>query len=167
MGGTLFLISCVMHSLRRRTSCCKSFNIAAIRATGSGSFLAFLCSDTTSYPVRGTSFLCLKATSFSPTGLEATGGILFPLLFLCLGAMLLWRDCFFPLLYPVPSGVAKMWVCLFSSAHRPKDLGPSNCSLVDWAWFTAAKGSCLRTKWCTWQASYNTYKLAKKTRIFV
>ena len=29
----------------------------------------------------------------------------------------------------------------FSLAHRPKDPGPNNCSLVDWAWFTAAKGA--------------------------
>ena len=28
---------------------------------------------------------------------------------------------------------------LFSLAHRPKDPGPNNCILVDWAWFTAAK----------------------------
>ena len=75
------------------------------------------------------------------------------------------------LLFPTPLP-SPQWSCQnvgvpFSSAHRPKDLGPSNCSSVDWAWFTATKGSCLRTKWCTWQASYNTYKLAKKTRIFV
>ena len=29
----------------------------------------------------------------------------------------------------------------FSLAHKPKDPGPNNCSLVDWAWFTAAKGA--------------------------
>ena len=29
----------------------------------------------------------------------------------------------------------------FSLAHRPKDPGPNNCSLVDWAWFTTAKGA--------------------------
>ena len=29
----------------------------------------------------------------------------------------------------------------FSLQHRPKDPGPNNCSLVDWAWFTAAKGA--------------------------
>ena len=29
----------------------------------------------------------------------------------------------------------------FSLAHRPKDPRPNNCSLVDWAWFTAAKGA--------------------------
>ena len=55
----------------------------------------------------------------------------------------------------------------FSSAHWPKDPEPSNCSLVDWAWFTTTKGSCLRIKWCTGQDFYNTHKLAKKTRIFV
>ena len=27
----------------------------------------------------------------------------------------------------------------FSLAHRPKDPRPNSCSLVDWAWFTAAK----------------------------
>ena len=29
----------------------------------------------------------------------------------------------------------------FSLQHRHKDPGPNNCSLVDWAWFTAAKGA--------------------------
>ena len=29
----------------------------------------------------------------------------------------------------------------FSLAHWPKDSGPSSCSLVDWAWFIAAKGA--------------------------
>ena len=29
----------------------------------------------------------------------------------------------------------------FSLQHKPKDPGPNNCSLVDWAWFTAAKGA--------------------------
>ena len=87
-GRTLSLISCVLPSLRRRTSCSKSFNITIIRAMGSGSCLACLCSDTTSYSTKGTSPLCLEATLFSPTGSEAIGGILVPLLFLCLGGML-------------------------------------------------------------------------------
>ena len=82
------LISCVLPSLRRRTSYSKSFNIAVIRAMGSGSCLACLCSDTTSCSIKGTSPLCLEATSFSPTGSEAAGGILVPLLFFCLGGML-------------------------------------------------------------------------------
>ena len=90
-GGTLSLISYVLPSLRRRTSCSKSFNIAVIRAMGSGSCLECLCSDTTSCSIRGTSLLYLEATSFSPTGLEATCGILVPLLFLCLGGMLCER----------------------------------------------------------------------------
>ena len=29
----------------------------------------------------------------------------------------------------------------FSSAHWPKDLGLNSCGLVDWAWFTVAKGA--------------------------
>ena len=29
----------------------------------------------------------------------------------------------------------------FSLARRPKDPGPNDCGLVDWAWFTAAKGA--------------------------
>ena len=87
-GGTLSLISCVLPSLRRRISYCKSFSISAIRATGSGFCLACLCLDMTSCSTRGTSFLCLEATSFSPTGLEAVGGALVPLLFFGLGAML-------------------------------------------------------------------------------
>ena len=87
-GGVLSLTSCVLPSLRRRTSCCKSFNIAVIQATRSSSYLAFLCSDTTSYSVRGTSPICLEAILFSPTGLVAAGGILAPLLFLGLEGML-------------------------------------------------------------------------------
>ena len=87
-GGALSLTSCVLPSLRRRTSCCKSFNIAVIRATRSGSYLMFLCSGATSCSVRGTSPLCLEATSFSPTGSEAAGGILASLLLLGLRGML-------------------------------------------------------------------------------
>ena len=87
-GGTLSLISYVLPSLRRRTSCSRSFNIAVIRAMGSGSCLMCLCPNTTSYSTRSTSPLCLEATSFSPTGSEATGGILVHLLFICLGGML-------------------------------------------------------------------------------
>ena len=87
-GGTLSLISCVLPYLGRRTSYSKSFNIAVIRAMGSGSCLACLCSDTTSCSIKGTSPLYLETTSFSPTGSEAAGGILVPLLFFCLGGML-------------------------------------------------------------------------------
>ena len=87
-GGVLSLTSCVLPSLRRQTSCYKFFNIAVIRATRSSSYLAFLCSDTTSCSVKGTSPLCLEATSFSPTGSKATGGTLAPLLFLGLRGML-------------------------------------------------------------------------------
>ena len=87
-GGVFSLTSCVLPSLRRQTSCCKSVNIAVIRATGFGSCLAFLCSDMTSCFVRSTSPLCLEATSFSPTGSEIAGGILAPLLFLGFGGML-------------------------------------------------------------------------------
>ena len=87
-GGVLSLTSCVLPSLRRQTSCYKFFNIAVIRATGSSSCLAFLCSDTTSCSIKGTSPLCLEATSFSPTGSKATGGTLAPLLFLGLRGML-------------------------------------------------------------------------------
>ena len=87
-GGTLSLISYVLPSLRRRTSCSRSFNIAVILAMRSGSCLACLCSDTTSCSTKGIAPPCLKATSFSPTGLEAVGGTLVPLLFLCLGGIL-------------------------------------------------------------------------------
>ncbi|KAL0001814.1 hypothetical protein SO802_015595 [Lithocarpus litseifolius] len=55
----------------RRISCCKSFSISAIRATGSGSYAARLCLETTFYSIRGTSFLCLEAISCSPTGSNA------------------------------------------------------------------------------------------------
>ena len=73
--GALSLTSCILPYLRRRTSCCKSFNIAVIRAMRYGSYFAFLYSDMTCF-VKGTSRLCLKATSFSRTGSEAMGGIL-------------------------------------------------------------------------------------------
>ena len=82
IGGTLSLISCVLPSLRRQISCCKYFSISTIRATGSGSCLALHCPDMTSCSTRGTSFLYLEVTSFSPTGSEVTGGALVPLLFL-------------------------------------------------------------------------------------
>ena len=85
--GTLSLIFCVQPSLRRRIYCSKCFNIAVIRAMASSSCLVCLCPDTTSCSTRGISPLYLKATSFSPTGLEAVGGTLVPLLFLCLGDM--------------------------------------------------------------------------------
>ena len=42
----------------------------------------------TFYSTKGTSFLCLEATSFSLTGSDAASGTLVPLLFLGLGAML-------------------------------------------------------------------------------
>ena len=54
----------------------------------SGSCPTCLCLDTTLCSTRGTSFLFLVVTSFSPTGLEAANGTLVPLLFLGLGAML-------------------------------------------------------------------------------
>ena len=88
IGGTLSLISCVLPSLRRQISCYKYFSISTIRATGSGSYLALHCPNTTSCSTRGTSFLYLEVTSFSPTGSEVTGGALVPLLFLGLGDML-------------------------------------------------------------------------------
>ena len=136
--GTLSLISCVLPYLRRRTSYYKSFNITVIWAMGFGSCLTCLCSDTTSYSIRGTSPLCLEATSFSPTGSEAASGILVPLLFLCLGGMLYERIA--SSLF-ITQSLVKLPKCenAFSLAHRPKDPGPNNCSLVDWAWFTAAK----------------------------
>ena len=87
-GGALSLISWVLPSLRRRISCYKSFNTSAIRATGSSPYLVCLYPETTSCSSRGTSFLCLEATSFSSTGSDAAGGTLVPLLFLGLGAML-------------------------------------------------------------------------------
>ena len=67
VGRTLSLISCVLPSLRRRTSCSRSFNIAVILAMRSGSCLVCLCPDTTSCSTRGIPPLCLEATSFSPT----------------------------------------------------------------------------------------------------
>ena len=88
IGGTLSLISYVMPSLRRQTSCSRSFNIAVILAMRSGSCLVCLCPDITSCSTRGTSPLCLEGTSFSPTGSETVGGTLVPLLFLCLGGIL-------------------------------------------------------------------------------
>ena len=136
IGGTLSLTSYVLPSLRRRTFCCKSFNIAVIRATGFGSCLAFLCSDMTSCSIRGTSPLCLKATSFSSTGSEATSGILAPLLFLGLGGMLCEGIVFFFFSLSFTQSPVESPKCesaLFSSAQWPKDPGPNSCGLVDWA----------------------------------
>ena len=129
-GGTLSLISYVLPSLRRRTSCSRSFNIAVIRAMGSGSCLMCLCPDITSYSTRGTSPLCLEATSFSPTGSEAAGGTLVHLLLLCLGAMLCERTASS---FSFTQSPAKSPKCksAFSVTLRPKDPGPNSCSLVD------------------------------------
>ena len=132
------LTSCVLPSLRRRTSCSKSFNIAIIQATGSDSCLAFLCSDTTSCSARGTLPLCLEATSFSPTGSEAAGGILAPLLFLGLEGMPC-EGIVSPFSLPSPQRSRQNVRVPFSLAQWPKDPRPNNCGLVDWAWFTAAK----------------------------
>ena len=71
------------------------------------------------------------------------------------------RDCFFPFLYLVPSGVAKMWECIFLQHNGPRILGQ-----IIVVWWTGLGSpqlrSCLRTKWCTGQASYNTNKLTSK-----
>ena len=132
------LISCVLPSLKRQISCCKSFSISTIRATGSGSCLGRLWPDTTSCSTRGTSFLCLKATSFSPTGSEAAGGTLAPLLVLCLGAML-YEGTASSLSFtqsPLESPKCKS---AFFLARKPKDPGPNTYCFMDSAWFTAAK----------------------------
>ena len=55
---------------------------------GFGSCISHLGLEATSSSARGTLFLCLKATSFSPTGFDAVGGRLVPFLFVSLGAML-------------------------------------------------------------------------------
>ena len=126
------LISCVLPSLRRQTSCSKSFNISVIRAMGSRSCLVCLCSDTTSCSTRGTSPLYLEATLFSPMGLEAAGGILVPLLFLCLGGMLYERTVS-SLFFTQSLVKSPKYESAFSLAYKPKDPGPNDYSLVDWA----------------------------------
>ena len=160
--GALSLTSYVLPSLRRRTSCCKSFNIAVIRATGSDSCLAFLCSNTTFCSVKGTSPLCLEATSFSPTGSKAAGGILAPLVFLGLGGMLcegIISSLFFTQ-SPVES--PKCGSAFFFLQHSGLGiLGQIVMGL--WTGLGSPQlRSCLRTKWCTGQASYNTNKLTNK-----
>ena len=128
--GALSLISWVLPSLRRQISCCKSFSIFTIQATVSSSYLAHLCLKTTFCSTKGTSFLYLEATSFSPIGSDATGGTLVPLLFLDLGAILLRRDCFIPPLYLIPSGVAKMCGSFFGQYPGPsrnKNPEPFTC----------------------------------------
>ena len=165
-GGTLSLISYVLLSLRRRISCCKSFNISAIRATGSGSYLTRLWPNTTSCSTRGTSFLCLEATSFSPMGSEAADGTLVPLLFLCLRAML----C---------EGIASSFSFTQSLVESPKCKGSfltkSRPKLKQglWArllWFEETTlgspqlNGCLQTKWCTKQDP--TRNICQQTRIF-
>ena len=125
---------------RRRTSRCKSFNIAVIWATGSGSCLAFLCFEATFCSVRGTSPLYLEATSFSPMGSEAASGILAPLLLLGLGGMLCeWIIS--SLFFSQSPAKSPKCVSAFFLACKPKDPGPNSCSLVDWAWFIAANGA--------------------------
>ena len=126
------LISCVLPSLRKQTSCSRSFNIAVIRAMGSDSCLACLCPDTICYSTRGTLPLCLEATLFSPTSSEAVGGTLVPLLFLCLGGMLC-KGISSSLFFTQSPAESPKCEGAFSLALRPKDLGPNSCSLVDWA----------------------------------
>ena len=130
IGGTLSLISCVLPSLRRRTSCFRSFNIAVIRAMGSSSYLACLCPDTISCSTRGTSPLYLEATSFSPTGSEAVGGTLVPLLFLCLGGMFC-EGIASSLFFTQSPAESPKCESAFSVTLKPKDPGPNSCSLVD------------------------------------
>ena len=133
------LTSCVLPSLRRRTSCCKSFNIAVIRAMRSGSCLAFLCSDTTFCSVRGTSTFCLKSISFSPMGSKAAGGILAPLLFLGLGGML--REGIVSSFFFTQS-LVKLPKCesaFFFFNTVAQGFWLNSYGSVDWAWFTAAK----------------------------
>ena len=55
---------------------------------GSSCCTSCLSPETTLCSTRGTSFLFLEATSFSPMGSDATDGTLVPLLFLGLQAML-------------------------------------------------------------------------------
>ena len=69
------------------------------------------CLDTTSYSTKGTSFLYLEATLFSPTGSEAAGDALVPLLFLGLGAMFY-------------EGIASSLSFTQSFAESPKCEGP-------------------------------------------
>ena len=155
------LISCILPSLRRRISCCKSFSIFAIRVIESSSCLSRLWPDTTSCSTRGTSFLCLEATLFSLTSSEATGGTLVALLFLGHKPMLYEKIAsslsFSQSLVKSPN----VWVPFFL-APRPKDPGPNTCGLVDWAWFTVTKWVVYKTKWCIRKGSYNEYVLASK-----
>jgi len=68
----------------------------------------------------------LEATSFSPTGLDAAGGTLVPLLFLGLGAMLCKGIASF-LSFIQSNGVAKMCGSFFEQylgLSRSKDPGP-------------------------------------------
>ena len=155
------LTSCVLPSLRRQTSCCKSFNIAVIQAMRYSSYLAFLCSDTTSCFVKGSSPLCLKATSFSPTGLEATSGILALFCSLVLEACST-KGFFLP--FPLPSpqwSRQNLRVPFFLQHSGPKILG--QVVMGRWTGLGSPQlRSCLTTKWCTGQASYNTNKLTSK-----
>ena len=86
-GGTLSLTSYVLPSLRRRTSCCKSFNIAAIRATGSSSCLSSFALTRPLVLSGAPRLFVWRPLHFLP-GSVVAGGILAPLLFLGLGDML-------------------------------------------------------------------------------
>ena len=59
---------------------------------GSGSCVSRLGLEVISCSAKGTSFLCLEATLFFPTGSDAACGKLVPLLFLSLRAMLCVSD---------------------------------------------------------------------------
>ena len=119
------LISCVLPSFRRRTAYFRSFNIAVILVMRSGSCLVCLCPDTTSCSTRGTSPLCLEATSFSPTGSEAVGGTLVPLLFLCLGGMLC-EGIAYSLFFAQSPVKSPKCESTFFVTLRPKDPGPNS-----------------------------------------
>ena len=102
-------------------------------------FMASLCPIPSGYlsssmesSTKGTSLLCLEATSFSPMGSEAIGGILVPLLFLCLGGMLC-EGISFSLFFTQSPVKSPKCESAFSLALRPKDHEPNSCSWVDWA----------------------------------
>ena len=136
------MIFWVLPSLRRRISCCKSFIISFVRAIRSSSCLARLCLEMTFYSTRGTSFLCLEVTSFSPTRLRCRRWHIGTFTVPWSWSHALQRDCFFPLLYLVPSGVAKICWFFLDGAQvqvETRTLGLLLVVLRDRAWFIAIK----------------------------
>ena len=129
--------------MRRGIFCWRFFTISAIWAKGSSLHILHLYPEINSCFIKGSLFLCLEATSFSPTGSDVAGGMLVRLLFLDLGAMLCkgtaYSLFFAQSLTESPFNVGSFFL-KYPGPNKYRNPKPYAyaCGLVDSAWFTAA-----------------------------